>query len=126
VGDPITKLTTTGEYPTWYARAAADKATSIQGRYWMNRAATAAPGEFTPRQLRSMRAGFAPEAKVLVRTNTGAAEVRSVSKEIHHARQGRGAPGFDEPMHLREVWPWEHSRIDPHRRTGYTFVDFVK
>jgi len=127
VGDPITKLTSTGDYPAWYARAAADKPTTVQGRYWMNRAATAAPDEFTQQQLRSMQAGFSPEAKALVRVNkTGAAEVRTISKELHHARGGRGVPGFDTPMELREVWPWEHGAIDSQRRPGYTFLDFVK
>lgn len=124
VGDPITKLTKNGAYPEWYVRDAANKVNSIQGRYWMNRAALAATGEFTERQLKVMRAGFAPKAKVRVKGPNGI-EIRNVSKELHHNRRGRGRPGFDEPIELREVWPWEHELIDDFRFTGYEFLNFV-
>jgi RHS repeat-associated protein len=127
VGDPVTKIAPSGEYPTWYERSAAGKSESIQGRYWMNRASSAGPAEFSPRQLRNMRSGFSPDVKVLVEVDrTGAREVRRVSKELHHARRNRGVPGFDSPLDLREVWPWEHAKIDSQRRPGYTVIGFVE
>ena len=50
-----------------------------------------------------------------------------VSKELHHALGNRGVPGFDNPMYLREVWPWEHAAIDPKRAQfmDYEFVKFL-
>jgi hypothetical protein len=56
---------------------------------------------------------------------TGALEEKLVRKELHHANGNRGKPGFDEPFHLREVWPWEHAAIDGSRHTGYTFIRFL-
>jgi RHS repeat-associated protein len=124
VGDPITKITPTGAYPEWFSRTAW-RGETIQGRYWMNRAAEAAPGEFSARQLAQMRGGFAPQAKVVVRRG-GELEIRNVSKELHHDLGNRGVSTFDDPGALREVWPWQHEAIDPYRRTGYEFVDFVE
>ncbi|QGJ69331.1 Hypothetical protein PBC10988_10050 [Planctomycetales bacterium 10988] len=84
-GDSITKTLPDGSYPRWFAREATEKANTIQGRYWMNRALQAGPGEFTQRQLTTMQAGFAPRIRVRVRNRaTGQIEVRSVSKELHH------------------------------------------
>ncbi|MHC5542823.1 polymorphic toxin-type HINT domain-containing protein, partial [Singulisphaera rosea] len=115
-GDPITKLTPEGNYPSWQA---------IRERYWQNRAASAMPGEFGPSNIGAMRQGAAPSARVLVRDNaTGQIrEIRAV-KELHHARGGRGVPDYDTPRDLREVWPWEHAAIDPSRRLDYTFFGF--
>jgi hypothetical protein len=125
-GDPITKVTPEGEYPKWYDRSASEKLNTIQGRYWMNRATQSQSGEFTQRQLRQMRAGYAPEAAVEVRNlRTGFTELRKVSKELHHAASNRGVPGFDQPLYLREVWPWEHASLDEFRHTGYEFIRFV-
>jgi hypothetical protein len=93
----------------------------------MTRAALAGPGEFSTAQVRAMQRGFAPTARVRVRvTKTTKTEIREVSKELHHDQGNRGSPGFDEPMHLREVWPWEHALIDPSRKTGYEFLGFVE
>ena len=102
-GDSITKALPDGSYPRWFAREAAEKANTIQGRYWMNRAVQTAPGEFTPRQLARMRAGFAPEEQIRVRLPNDTVETRWASKEVHHNRGNRGVPPFDEPIHLREV-----------------------
>jgi RHS repeat-associated protein len=125
-GGSITQLTEAGEYPVWYTRNAAEKANSIQGRYWMNRALLSSAGEFTEKQLRQMRAGFSPQAEVHVRNlRTGQTEIKPVRMELHHNLGNRGVPGFDEPIHLREVWPWQHSAIDHYRRTGYEFLGFV-
>jgi hypothetical protein len=33
-------------------------------------------------------------------------------------------PGFDTPLDLRELWPWEHAAIDSSRRLDYTFISF--
>ena len=125
-GDSITKALPDGSYPRWFAREAAEKANTIQGRYWMNRAVQAGPGEFTQRQLARMRAGFAPEVQIRVRLTDGTVEMRWASKELHHNFGNRGVPPFDEPIHLREVWPWQHSQIDRFRHTGYEFLGFVE
>jgi len=126
VGDSITKALPDGSYPRWFAKEAAEKANTIQGRYWMNRAAAAAPGEFTPRQLAKMRAGFAPQVKIRVRNRaTGEIEMRTVSKELHHNLGNRGTWPFDEPLHLREIWPWQHELIDELRHTGYDFLGII-
>ena len=109
VGDPITKALPDGSYPRWFAKEAAEKANTIQGRYWMNRASAAAPGEFTPRQLAKMRNGFAPQVKIVVRNRaTRQIEIQTVSKELHHNLGNRGTWPFDGPLHLRELWPWQH------------------
>jgi hypothetical protein len=125
-GDSITKALPDGSCPRWFAREAAEKANTIQGRYWMNRAVQAGPGEFTQRQLARMRAGFAPEVQIRVRLPDGTVETRWASKELHHNLGNRGVPPFDEPIHLREVWPWQHSQIDRFRHTGYEFLGFVE
>jgi hypothetical protein len=116
VGDPISKVTPEGNYPSWQ---------TIRERYRQNRAGSAAPGEFGASNMGAMRQGAAPSARVLVRDNaTGQTrEIRAV-KELHHARGGRGVPGHDSPVDLRELWPWEHSAIDPSRRLDYTFIGF--
>lgn len=76
-----------------------------------------------------MRAGFSPQSKIVVREIVdgvpGAESMRTISKELHHNLRNRGVPGFDEPLHLREVWPWQHEVIDEFRRTGYEFVRFA-
>jgi hypothetical protein len=73
-----------------------------------------------------MRKGFAPKARVIVRDRaTGRVYEKLVEKELHHARGGRGVPGFDEPIELREVWPWEHEELlPPGRQLDYEFLDF--
>jgi hypothetical protein len=125
VGDSVTKTLPDGTYPRWFSANAAEKMGTIQGRYWMNRAAAAAPGEFTARQLAKMRAGFAPQARVLVRNSAGEIETRTISKELHHALGNRGTSPFDEPINIREVWPWQHESIDAYRHIGYEFLNFL-
>jgi RHS repeat-associated protein len=117
VGGSITQAMPDGSYPSWL---------TIRSRYWQNRAAAAAPTEFGPQNLGAMRAGNPPSARVVVRNNaTGQEQTIRVVKELHHARGGRGTPGFDTPVDLREVWPWEHAAIDPSRRLDYTFIRFA-
>ncbi|MCC7541816.1 MAG: RHS domain-containing protein [Deltaproteobacteria bacterium] len=118
LGGPITQLMPDGSYPSWGV---------IRERYWMTRAAQAAPGEFGPANLAAMRAGYPPSARAWVRsTDTGRlTQIRAV-RELHHARANRGVPGFDSPTDLREVWPWEHAAIDPHRRLNYSFSHFAE
>lgn len=92
----------------------------------MNRALLESEGRFAARQVAKMKAGFAPQTRVQVMVKrTGKMEIRTVSKELHHNLGNRGVPGFDEPLHLRELWPWEHARIDPSRRLDYEFLGFV-
>ena len=82
-------------------------------------------GEFSPQNMGLMRAGYAPKASVLVRDrDTGKYSIKVVTLEIHHNRGGRGTQGFDEPIDLREVWPWEHEQLDPSRHPGYDFISF--
>lgn len=129
VGDPITKLTTRGAYPRWSvhgADAAIPRIETIQGRYWMNRAAAAKPGEFTLRQLRSMREGFAPQVRVTLREfRSGRFRTKWISKELHHASGNRGVPGYDTPADIYEVWPWQHATIDPRRHVNYEVLELL-
>lgn len=123
-GDPIDKTTPDGQYPAWSGPGGpADRANTIQGRYWMTRAALARPGEFSSNNVNRMQRGLAPQVTATVRIDrTGEIKEMEVSKELHHANRNRGIPGFDSPENLREVWPWQHEAIDPHRNTGYTVI----
>ena len=104
-----------GSYPSWQ---------TIRSRYWQNRAHLE-PDNFGPANRAIMGEGNAPKVRVIVRNrNTGLLEERLVSKELHHDQANRGVQGFDEPRHLREVWPWEHEGIDPSRRLDYDFIKF--
>jgi RHS repeat-associated protein len=116
-GHPITKLTTEGAYPSW---------STIRSRYWQNRI-LADPGGFGPANRAIMQKGFAPKARVIVRDRaTGRVYERLVEKELHHAGGNRGIPGFDEPIDLREVWPWEHELLFPiGRQLDYDFLRFL-
>ena len=73
-----------------------------------------------------MKKGYAPKARVIVRDrNTGDVYEKLVEKGIHHARGNRGVPSFDEPLELREVWPWEHENLLPAgRNLDYDFIGF--
>ncbi|MEK4327831.1 hypothetical protein MKX70_18575 [Paenibacillus sp. FSL R7-0312] len=56
---------------------------------------------------------------------TGEIYEKLVSKELHHANGNRGIPGFDEPINLREVWPWDHEELlPPGRKINYDFIRF--
>jgi len=125
-GGSITQAVQDGSYPRWFSFSAAEKAGTIQGRYWINRALLASQEEFSARQLAIMQRGFAPQARVIVRDlESGTLECRAVSKELHHSLGNRGLPPYDEPVYLRELWPWEHTKLDPSRRLGYEFVTFA-
>jgi hypothetical protein len=131
VGDASTKITPSGRYPFWSiyddAASAAARVETIQGRHWMNRAHLARPGEFTERQLRSMREGFAPQVRARVwNRRKQAVETKWLSKELHHARRNRGVPGFDSPIDVYEVWPWQHATIDPHRNIAYEVLEILE
>ena len=73
-----------------------------------------------------MEKGYAPKARVIVKDrNTGKVYEKLVEKELHHARGNRGKPGFDEPIEVREVWPWEHENLlPPGRHLNYNFISF--
>jgi len=116
IGDSITKMTVEGQYPEWKI---------IRSRYWQNRAALGG-NEFAAQNSALMSQGLAPRARVIVRNrNTGLIEERLVSKDLHHAKGNRGVQGFDEPIELREVWPWEHENLlPPGRRLDYDFLMF--
>jgi RHS repeat-associated protein len=115
-GNSITQLTPEGNYPGW---------ATIRSRYWQNRA-LADPQAFGAANRAIMEKGFAPKARVVVRDrSTGLISERLVEKELHHANGNRGVPGFDDPISLREVWPWEHeSLLPPGRRLDYDFIRF--
>ncbi len=116
VGDPNTKLMPDGSYPIWR---------TIRERYWKNRAQLD-PNGFGPQNIGLMKKGYAPRARVIVRDRkTGEIYEKLVKKEIHHAMGNRGVPGFDEPIYLREVWPWEHEKLlPPGRKLSYDFICF--
>lgn len=60
-----------------------------------------------------------------VRRPDGTVEEIEVSKELHHIG-GRTGPNPHRAENLEELWPWEHAAKDPHRRTGYEFIEFVE
>lgn len=125
IGGSITQALPDGSYPRWFSTVASEKMHTIQGRYWMNRA-VAQTNEFSIRQLRDMSKGFAPQVKVQVKEiKTGMIVEKWISKELHHNLGNRGFPGFDEPLHLREVWPWQHEILDSSRRTGYQVLKML-
>lgn len=69
--------------------------------------------------------GKPPQREAIVRNRkTGEIETRIESKELHHRDPRRnGGPNTNE--NLQEVWPNEHELIDPHRHTGYDFIDEI-
>lgn len=109
-------MTTEGKYPSW---------DTIRQRYWMNRAELD-PNSFSPQNIGRMKEGLAPKARVIVKDRiTGEIYEKLVSKELHHANGNRGVPGFDEPINLQEVWPWEHENLlPPGRKLDYDFIGF--
>ena len=115
IGGSITQAMEDGSYPSW---------NTVRSRYWMNRA-TLQTEEFGASNIGRMEIGLAPRARVLVRMrDTGNLELRDVVKELHHARANIGTPGFDDPVDLKELWPWEHEVLDPHRQLNYDFISF--
>jgi hypothetical protein len=116
VGEAYDKVLPDGSYPSWR---------TIRGRYWKTRLAWAAPGEFASANVGRMRRGKGPMVRVLVRyRGDGRSRIKLVTKELHHHRRNRGRPGYDSPLDLREVWPWEHEKIDVASFTDYDFIDF--
>jgi hypothetical protein len=77
--------------------------TKARQEYWRRRAADASDGEFSPENLQRMREGRPP-----LHDEVG------VPKELHHKVPQREG-GTHTPDNLDEVWPWEHSQIDPYR-----------
>lgn len=95
VGGQINNLTATGEVPKW---------NTVRGRYWKNRAYNQSE-KYTPRQIKRMRRGFAPQ-----RRNPTTRQIES--KELHHIPAQRDGGLFD----VVEVWPDEHAAIDQYRK----------
>ena len=93
LGDPIDKLTKSGKVPSW---------STVRARYWKNKAYNFAD-DFTDSDLARMRKGKAP-----IDLETG------VPMELHH-RNGRNISNPHNIDNLQEVWPWQHSAIDPSR-----------
>jgi RHS repeat-associated protein len=65
--------------------------------------------------------GKPPTRTVLVRLKNGSLKEIQESKELHHIKPQRSG-GSHDPSNLKEVWPTEHAKIDPHRHTGYVVV----
>jgi hypothetical protein len=78
VGDPINNPTANG-YPSW---------STVQRRYWQNRAQTALPGEFSSENLERMKNGLPPLH-----------EEYGVPMELHHIN-GRNIP---DPHNITRV-----------------------
>ena len=92
VGDPINAPTPNG-YPSW---------STVQSRYWKNRANNALSGEFSDANIERMKLGLAP------------IDENGISMELHHINR-RNIPDPHNITNLQEVWPWEHDDIDPFR-----------
>ncbi|MGB7158058.1 MAG: RHS repeat-associated core domain-containing protein [Tepidisphaeraceae bacterium] len=97
VGQPITNNTAAGNVPSWSA---------VRTRYWKNEAHYNA-ANYSADNLARIKQGNAPQR---INPNTGQVE----SKELHHAPPQREGGLFE----FRQVWPEEHGRVDPFRRTG--------
>jgi RHS repeat-associated protein len=115
VGDPINMPDANGNYPDW---------ATVRERYWKNRAQIASRGEFAPQNLGRMKQGLAPIARIIARIRATGQEVEmTVSMELHHI-EGRGGLDPHNTDNLVEVWPWEHSGLDPNRYLDWDFVRF--
>ncbi|WP_339061229.1 RHS repeat-associated core domain-containing protein [Tepidibacillus marianensis] len=93
VGDDINTLTKAGKYPSW---------STAKSRYWKNETA-ANPSKYSQENLDRMVKGKAPLD-----------EDFGVPKELHHIN-GRSGSDPHNINNLQEVWPWEHTEIDPYR-----------
>jgi RHS repeat-associated protein len=95
VGDPHDAPTRGGQAPSW---------DTVRSRYWKNRAASAAEGEFSSENIARMRKGRPP-----IDPASGK------PMELEHIRPQRSG---DPQMHrdLLEVTPLEHSFFDRYRR----------
>lgn len=100
VGDPIDNLTSKGNEPSW---------STVRQRYWKNEAYYN-PSAYTTENLERMKKGLAPRQYNI---DTGLME----SKELHHI-DGRDIPNPHNIENLKQVWPEEHEKIDPHRKLG--------
>ena len=94
LGDDINALTNQGKYPSW---------STVKSRYWKNEANSAEEGEYSAENLARMTKGTAPLHDEI-----------GVPKELHHVN-GRDGVDPHNIENLKEVWPWEHSDIDPFR-----------
>jgi RHS repeat-associated protein len=65
--------------------------------------------------------GKAPTRTVYVRFKDGTYGEIKETKELHHIHPQRNGGGHD-PSNLKEVWPTEHAKIDPHRHVNYVVV----
>ena len=94
VGDDVNALTSKGNYPSW---------STAKSRYWKNIADSAEEGEYSAENSSRMSSGKAP-----VHPETG------TPMELHHIN-GRNILDPHNINNLQEVWPWEHTDIDPFR-----------
>lgn len=101
VGDPIHNLTKEGKVPKW---------STVRQRHWKNKAheANLSSHEYSDKNLKRMRRGLAPQ-----RLNGSIGKLESL--ELHHNPPQRDGGLFD----FIELWPDEHSAIDPKRYTGH-------
>lgn len=95
----ITYATKSGKYPSWE---------TVKARYW-----------------KLMNKGKVPTGTARVKIlKTQTIEEIEVSKELHHIN-GRGGADPHNFNNLEALWPWEHQAIDPSRKTGYIFLEWV-
>jgi hypothetical protein len=95
VGHPIDAPTAAGREPSW---------STVRQRYWKNRAANAAPGEFTPESLARMKKG-----RAAIDPHSGK------PMELEHVVPQRTcAPGRHATVW--ELTPFEHAFLDRFRR----------
>jgi hypothetical protein len=83
---PVDALDNNGKYPSWQ---------TVQRRYWLKYTGSQEP----------------PRRADILDPRSG----KGVAKELHHIN-GRTGPRPHRDENLIEVWPWEHSEIDPDRR----------
>jgi len=80
----------------------------------------------TPRNVARMKKGQPPQSRwVLKSTKTGKIVTRWVSVELHHIFPINLYQPMDEQCYI-ELWPWEHSAIDPSRHFPWLPVKEIK
>ena len=93
LGDPIDNLTKSGKYPSW---------NTVRARYWKNEAFSNFEA-YSNSDLNLMKSGRPPIYPGL-----------NVPMELHHIN-GRNILNPHNINNLQQLWPWEHSKIDPFR-----------
>ena len=107
-------------------------------KFWKGEAINAAPGRYSPRNLRLMANGNAPKMTINVtykntvtnrlKGRVGRTTNIDVPIELHHQHipQRAGSGIANETWNLTKATPWGHSSMDKHRNLGWDVNSIVK